>query len=141
MDRIGDDRTIPAEDIERRRRKREEREAKRGREMEGKGRDWRQLETIDVTEGTEETEDRGEKRPRTDTDTDSECMQSRQKKGQMKSILLSESDEEAIMDFPKKHEELFDMTHSKFKDKHRKDGLRNCCSFQEFTCQHCQEVI
>ena len=29
---------------------------------------------IEVSEETEETEDRGEKRPRTDTDTDPECM-------------------------------------------------------------------
>ena len=49
-----------------------------------------------MTEETEETQDRGEKRPRTDTDP--ECMQSRQKKGQMKSIFLSDSDVEAIVD-------------------------------------------
>ena len=70
---------------------------------------------------TEETEERGEKRTRTDTDT--ECTQSRQKKGQRKSICLSKSDEEAIMDFMKQHEELFDKIHVKFKDKQRKEGL------------------
>ena len=74
-----------------------------------------------MTEETEETEDRGEKRLRTDTDT--ECTQSRQKKGQMKSIFLSDSDEEAIMDVVKQHEELFDKTHTKFRDKHRKERL------------------
>ena len=41
----------------------------------------------------------------------------------MKSILLSDSDEEAIMDFVKQHEELFDKTHVKFKDKQRKERL------------------
>ena len=61
-----------------------------------------------MTGETEETQDRGEKRPRTDTDTDPECMQSRHKTGQMKSIFLSDSDEEAIMEFVKQHEELFD---------------------------------
>ena len=167
--------------------------------------------TIEVTEETEETEDRGEKRPRTDADTDPECTQSRQKKGQMKSIFLSNSDEESIMDFVKQHEELFEKTHVKFKDKQKKErlwetitvtasrnlpvstlkkwvetqrtrygkltqtksgqaaaknakrqtwlkdsfsflgghirrkgasnSLENICSFQEFTCQHCQEVV
>ena len=54
----------------------------------------------------EETEERTEKRPRTDTDTDAESTQSREKKGQMKSIFLRDSDEEA-----------------KFKEKQRKVGL------------------
>ena len=71
----------------------------------------------------EETEERGETRRRTDTDPDPECSQSRQKKGQMKSIFLSNSDEETIVDFVKQHEELFDKNHSKFKDKYRKEGL------------------
>ena len=61
-----------AEDIERRRREREEREDRERRE---------------------ESPERGEKRVRTDTDTDVESTQSRQKKGQMKSIFLSDSDE------------------------------------------------
>ena len=58
-----------------------------------------------------------------DTDTGPECTQSRQKKGQMKSIFLSDSDQEAIVDFVKQHEELFDKTHMKFKDKQRKERL------------------
>ena len=41
------------------------------------------------------------KRVQTDKDTDVESTQSRQKKGQMKSIFLSDSGEEAIMDFVK----------------------------------------
>ena len=45
--------------------------------------------------------ERGEKRVRTDTNTDVESTQSRQKKGQMKSIFLSDSDEEAIVEFVK----------------------------------------
>ena len=56
-------------------------------------------------------------------DTDQQCMQSRQKKGQVKSIFLSDSDEEAIVYFMKQHEELFDKTQVKFKDKQRKEGL------------------
>ena len=45
----------------------------------------------------EESPEGGEKRVPIDTDTDVESTQSRQKKGQMKSIFLSDSDEEAIM--------------------------------------------
>ena len=71
----------------------------------------------------DETEERTEKRPRMDTDTDSESTQSRQKKGQMKSIFLSDSDNEAIVEFIKQHEELYDKTQDKFKDKQRKKGL------------------
>ena len=41
----------------------------------------------------------------------------------MKSIFLSDSDEEAIVEFVKQHEELYDKTHNKFKDKQRKEGL------------------
>ena len=59
----------------------------------------------------------------TDTDTDVELTQSRQKKGQMKSIFLSDSDEEAIVEFDKQHEELYDKTNDSFKDKQKKEGL------------------
>ena len=45
-------------------------------------------------EGREE-EERGDKRARTDMDTDVESTQSRQKKGQMKCIFLSDSDKES----------------------------------------------
>ena len=41
----------------------------------------------------------------------------------MKSIFLSDSDEEAIVEFVKQHEELYDKTNDKFKDKQRKEGL------------------
>ena len=57
------------------------------------------------------------------TDTDVESSQSRQKKGQMKSIFLSDSDDEAIVEFIKQHEELFDKTNDNFKDKQKKEGL------------------
>ena len=40
----------------------------------------------------------------------------------MKSIFLSDSDEEAIVEFVKQYKELY-KTHDKFKDKHRKEGL------------------
>ena len=57
----------------------------------------------------------------TDMDTDVESTQSRQKKGQMKSIFLSDSDEEAIVEYVKQHEELFDKSNDSFKDKQKKD--------------------
>ena len=41
----------------------------------------------------------------------------------MKSIFLSDSDEEAILEFVKQHEELYDMTNDKFKDKQKKERL------------------
>ena len=66
---------------------------------------------------------RGEKRARTYTDTDVESTQSRQKKGQMKSIFLSDSDKEAIVEFVKQQEELYDKTNDSFKDKQKKERL------------------
>ena len=74
-------------------------------------------------ERREESQERVENRAWTDTDTDVESTQSRQKKGQMKSIFLSDSDEEAIMDFVKQHEELYDKTNNSFKDKQKKEQL------------------
>ena len=70
-----------------------------------------------------EEEERGEKRARTNTDTDAESTKSRQKKGQMKFIFLSDSDEEAIIEFVKQHEELYDKTNDSFKDKQKKERL------------------
>ena len=71
-------------------------------------------------ERREESQERGEKGARTDTDTDVESTQPRQKKFQMKSIFLSDSDE-AIVKFVKQHEELYDKTNNSFKDKQKKD--------------------
>ena len=73
-------------------------------------------------ERREDSQERGEKRARTDTDTDVESTQSRQK-GQIKSIFLIDSDEEAIVEFVKQHEELYDKTNDSFKDKQKKERL------------------
>ena len=59
----------------------------------------------------------------TDTDTAVESTQSRQKKGQMKSIFLSDSDKEAIVEFVKQHKELYDKINDSFKDKQKKERL------------------
>ena len=74
-------------------------------------------------ERNEESQEMGENRARIDTDTDVESTQSRQKKGQIKSIFLSDSDEEAIMEFVKQHKELYDKTNDSFKDKQKKERL------------------
>ena len=97
-----------AEDIERRRREREREEREERREQEERDRERMERER------REESQERGEKRARTDMDTDVESTQSRQKKGQMKSIFLSDSDEEAIVEFVKQHEELYDKTNNSF---------------------------
>ena len=96
----------------RRRREREERDERERIEQEERDRERMERER-------EESPERGEKRVRTDTDTDVESTQSRQKKGQMKSIFLSDSDEEAIVEFVKQHEELYDKTNDSFKDKQK----------------------
>ena len=49
-----------------------------------------------------------------DTDVES------RKKGQIKSIFLSDSDKEAIVEFVKQHEELYDKANDSFKDKQKK---------------------
>ena len=74
-------------------------------------------------ERREESQERGEKIAPTDTDTDVESTQSRQKKGQIKSIFLSDSDKEAIVEFVKQHEKLYDKTNNSFKDKQKKERL------------------
>ena len=56
-------------------------------------------------------------------DIDVESTPSRQKKGQMKSIFLSGSDEEAIVEFIKQNEELYDKANNSFKDKQKKEQL------------------
>ena len=101
-----------AEDIERRRMGREERDERERREQED--RDKERMER----QRREESQERGEKRVRTGTDTDVESTQSRQKKGQMKSIFLSDSDKEAIVEFVKQHQ-----TNNSFKDKQKKERL------------------
>ena len=67
-----------AADIERRRREREERDEREKIEQEERDRERMERER-------EESPERGEKRVGTETDTDVESTQSRQKKGQMKS--------------------------------------------------------
>ena len=106
-----------AEDIERRRREREEREERVRIEQEESDR-----ERIE-RERREESQERGEKRARTDTDSDVESTESRQVKGQMKSIFLSDSDKETIVECVKQHEELYDKTNDSFKDKQKKEQL------------------
>ena len=101
-----------AEDIERRRERDETEERERQRER-------LERERTERTKQLEESEEMTEKQPRTDTDTDVESIQSRQNKGQMKSIEFMKQH----VEFVKQHEELYDKTHTKFKDEQRKEGL------------------
>ena len=76
---------------------------------------------MEIEEG--KSQERGEKRVQTNMDTDVVSTQSKQKKGQMKSIFLSDSDEEAFVEFVKQHEELYDKTNDSFKDKQKKERI------------------
>ena len=60
---------------------------------------------------------------RTDTDTDIESTQSRQKKGQIKSIFLSDSDKEVIVELLKQHQKLYDKTMTVLKTSRRKNDF------------------
>ena len=71
----------------------------RGREQEERDRERR-----GDRERRVESLKRTDKRARTDMDTSAESTQSRKKKGQMKSIFLSDSDKEAIVELVKQHE-------------------------------------
>ena len=73
----------------------------------------------------------------TDTDTDVKSTQSRQKKGQMKSIFLSDSDEEAIVEFVKQHDEIYDKT----RQAEERKTLGAASSYQKLVCQDCEEVV
>ena len=57
--------------------------------------------------------------------------QSRHKKGDMTNIYVTDSDEEAIVNFVKDHEELYDKTSEQFKDKAGKE-----CLWERFTSTH-----
>ena len=91
-------------------------------------------------ERREESQGRGEKRVRTDTDTDVESTQSRRKKGQMKSIFLSDSDKDAIVEFVKQHENFMTRPTTVSKASRRKT-LGVACSYKKLACQDCEEVV
>ena len=56
-----------------------------------------------------------------DTESGGEEFQSRCKKGHMINIYLKDSDEEAIVDFVRDHEDLYNKTNKLFQDTARKD--------------------
>ena len=49
----------------------------------------------------------------------------------MTNIYLTESDEEALLDFVRDHEELYDKTNEHFKDKARKEFLRETFTYSQ----------
>ena len=96
-----------AADIQKKRREREERDERKRIKQEERDKERMERE-------------RG-KRAQKEERGDVESTQSRQKKGQMKSILLSGSDEEDIVEFVKQYKELYDTTNDSFKDKQKKE--------------------
>ena len=66
---------------------------------------------------------------------DTSESQSRYKKGHMTNIYLTDSDEEAIVDFVKNHEELNNKTNEHFKDNARKE-----CLWKRFASSRIQSV-
>ena len=92
-----------------------------------------------------------EKRPRTErSDTETEAArgevgpsQSHCKKGHMTNIYLTDSDEEAIVDFAKDHKELYNETSEHFKDKARKELLWEALlsSSPQAVCQSVQDLV
>ena len=123
-----------AEDIVRRRREREERDERERREQEERARERMERER------REESQERGEKRVRTDTDTDVESTQSRQKKGQMKSIFLNDSDEEASSLNSSRNFLTRPTTVSKI-SRRKNDFAGNYSSYQKLAYQDCEEVV
>ena len=118
--------------------KREKRDRGRRRHRREEREEARREETTHSTE-----EGVAEKCPRTersDTEMDTEGggeagtsqSQARHKKGQMTKNYLTDSDEEAIVDFVKDHEELYNKTSEHFKDKAMKE-----CLWERFTSTSC----
>ena len=82
------------------------------------------------------TEGRGEASQRS-----TQC-QSKHKEGHMTNIYLSDSGQEAIVDFAKDHEELYIKTNEKFKDKTRKDvPVGEICKQLQALSESVQDVV
>ena len=66
-------------------------------------------------------------------------LQPRHKKGHMTNSYLTDSEKEAIVNFVKDHEELFDKTNEQFKDKARKycllERFTSCCKLSVNVCK------
>ena len=117
---------------------RERGKAQRQREEEARREEARVEESQSQEEGHTEKEPR---RKRSDTETEAGrgeagTSQSCNKKGQMTNTYLTRSDEEAIVDFVKAHEGLYNKITEHFKDKARKE-----CLLQRFTNSHKLSVM
>ena len=113
----------------------------RGAEEEKKQREERQREEA-ISEETTHSAGEGvaemcARTDRSDTEMDTYgggeagTSHSRRKKGHMMNIYLTDSDEEAIVDFVMDREELYDKTNKHFKDKARKE-----CLWERFANSH-----
>ena len=120
-----------AADIQQRKAEREARqreEAQKQREQEA-----RREEEARMEETHSQEEEVAETRPRTErseTEARGEAgpSQSRYKKGHMTNIYLTDLDEEAIVDYVKDHEELYDKTNEHFKDTARMEQFATVAS-------------
>ena len=63
-----------------------------------------------------------------------------QKEVTLKQRAITNSDEEAIVDFVKGHEELYDKTSEHFKDKARRVSLGRVCMESQAACQGVQDL-
>ena len=126
----------PAADIQRRRQETEAREREEAQQQHQREQETRRGEAR-VEESHSQDEGQPEKRPRTER-SDAETagrevgpLQSHYKKGHLTNIYLTDSDEEAIVDFVKDHEEFYNKTSEHLKYKAMKESLceelaRNC---------------
>ena len=65
-----------------------------------------------------------------DTETDTESASVCAKKSHLAQILLSDSDEEALIEYIKNHPELYEKGHEQFKNKGHKACLWECIAAQ-----------
>ena len=128
-----------AANIQRRREEREhrEREEEAQRQQREKKEEARKAETPQSTEEAVAKQRQRTERSESEMDTEgggeagTYQLLSRRNKRHMTNIYFTDSDEKAIVDFVKDHEELFDKTNKHFKDKARKD-----CLWERFTSSH-----
>ena len=114
-----------AADVERRRVEREQREQRERQEREEREQREREQREIDERDRLlrEERERVLREESEKDTETDTEAASVRSRKTHISQILLSDSDEEALVEYIKNHPELYDKGHELFKNKGHKACL------------------
>ena len=132
-----------AADVERRRVEREQRERQEREERERQEREEMERQERQRIQREVEERDRAlrEERERIlreesekDTETDTEAATVRSRKLHLSQILLSDSDEEALVEYIKNHPELYDKGHELFKNKGHKACLWGYIIFCMYIC-------